>query len=327
MAVTKSDFEHLLIIGDYRFATAADVALLTGRNEVAVRRRLGQLSAKEHLLQIITRSPNQRPGRPENLYTLTETGVDLLRAEGLIPEDTKYRHATLTKLHLLDHECMINRVRVQLVQLRWLMPELSVRFFASRSSLLGACQGDYLGVEECLRMIADHDSGGDFIPDAVVAITHRQVCKTILFFLEADTGTQPLAGSAEGRRDIRHKIANYRSYLEQRGYKRYEDILKAELHGFRLLFLTSNSGRLAGLCRLIRGYERPDFIWSTDRQKMQEEGVWAPIWVRGGQTSEPLESILGTKMPQPCPQPASITKPVQDSGGVWSTIRTWLGLR
>ncbi len=327
MAVSKNDCEYLLLIGDYRALTAGELAMLTGRHEVGLRRRLGQLSAKEHALQIITRNRDQRRGRPENLYTLTETGVDMLRAEGLIPENTTYKQATLTSLHLLDHECMINLVRLQLVQLRWLMPELAVRFFASRSSLLGACPGDYLGVEESLRMAGDRGSRSDFIPDAVITLTHRQAGKTILFFVEADTGTQPLEGSTERRRDIRHKIANYRSYLEQRGYTSYEHVLKAPLHGFRLLFLTSNAGRLAGLCRIIRSYERPDFIWSTHRQKLEDEGVWAPIWVRGGQTAEPLESILGTKMPQPCPRPASITKPDQDAGGVWSTIRTWLGLR
>ena len=120
---------------------------------------------------------------------------------------------------------------------------------------------------------------------------------TLLFFLEVDMGTEPLARSASTGRDIRGKILNYQRCFRQSQYKRYEKVFGAALRGFRLLFLTHNESRLQSLCRQVQKMPPSDFVWLTDEARMTSQGVHATIWARGGQLDSPLQSILGNEMP------------------------------
>jgi hypothetical protein len=140
----------------------------------------------------------------------------------------------------------------------------------------------------------------------VIALTHRELGKTLLFFLEVDRENQPLRSSSRPQGAVQRKIFNYQAYLRLERYRRYEQILQCRLIGFRLLILTCSPSHLAAICRLVRQAAPSDFIWLTDQESLLSRGIWAPIWVRGGRATEPPESILGTRMPNPCPAPTEL---------------------
>jgi len=57
-----------------------------------------------------------------------------------------------------------------------------------------------------------------FLPDAVFAITHAELKKSLLFFLEVDMGTETAASPRRvTRNDRRTKILLYRAYLANKG--------------------------------------------------------------------------------------------------------------
>ena len=114
--------------------------------------------------------------------------------------------------------------------------------------------------------------------------------------------TAPVTAGVEF--DRRFSITRGTSRVGQ--YKRYEAILKCELRGFRLLVLTEEPARFAALCRLVRAMSPTGFVWLADRDRLLSQGLWSLIWVRGGKVNEPLQSILGSKVPNPCPTPASV---------------------
>ena len=146
----------------------------------------------------------------------------------------------------------------------------------------------------------------EFTPDGVLAVTHAGLGKTLLFFLEVDMATETLASPRRSEQDVRQKIINYQTYFHLQRYKHYESFWDCQLRGFRLLFLVHGQRRMVALCGLARRMPPSDFIWLTDRQSLLTQGVWGPIWVQGGQADRQRQSILGSKMPQPSPDPSAV---------------------
>ena len=119
---------------------------------------------------------------------------------------------------------------------------------------------------------------------------------SLLFFVEVDMGTEAISSSKNPSRAFRQKILNYQDYFHSKGYKQYEDYWKREFSGFRLLIITNNQAHLNGLCRLVIETPPSDFIWLTDEDSLHSHGISDKIWIRGGRTDSPLESILGPSM-------------------------------
>ena len=94
---------------------------------------------------------------------------------------------------------------------------------------------------------------------------------------------------------FQYKILCYQEIYRNGNYKFLEEVIKSNLQGFRLLFLTSTETRVAALCRFIQKAQNSDFIWLSDQRRMFEHGLSANIWVRGGKYENPRESILGPK--------------------------------
>jgi hypothetical protein len=194
-----------------------------------------------------------------------------------------------------------------LVQLQRFLPAVAVRYFGQSA----CCSDEDPGSVDSVHERFNPEEAGDmieFTPDAVFSLTHRELEKTLLFFLEADRATEPLTSARGGGRGIYSKVAAYQAYLRVGQYKRYEDVLRTKLRGFRLLLLVDGATRLAALCRLVRETPPSDFIWLTSREQLIQSGCWAAIWTVGGRMTDPLQSILGTKMPQPCPTPSELAK-------------------
>jgi len=301
----ESDQELLVRIAEHRVLTVRHLTVLLRRNANALRRRLKILSS-QGLIEVGGRPFGRSRGRPESLISLHEAGVELLRIGKLIDSSLPADRVTAQNIHCVDHELLINDFRAQLTEMEQMVPALSTRFFSANSPLLARGSDDRPLVYE--RMDSDDGScdGTDFVPDGVLAVTHMELGKTLLFFLEADRGTEPRNSTRHGNRGIRQKILSYQRYFAIEQYKRYEKFLKCDLRGFRLLFLTEDRARLAALCRLARAMPPSGFVWLANREKLLSEGLWSPIWARGGNVNEPLQSILGSKVPDPCPTPASV---------------------
>ena len=303
---SHSDQEILVSIAEHRVLTVHHLTILHQRNASALRRRLKILHAHS-LIEIASRPFGRSRGRPESLVSLCEGGVDLLKAEGVIDAALSNDRATAERIGCVDHELLVNDFRTQLVQLKRVIPALTIRFFSAMSPLLPrGSQGQPL-VRERIEFDDGLDDEIEFVPDGVVAMTHAELRRTLLFFLEADRGTEPRNSTRRDRRGIRQKIVNYQTYFAAQEYKRYEKIMKCQLRGFRLLILTENRVRFAALCRLVRVMPPSDFVWLAFRESLLEEGVWAPIWAAGGKVDGPLQSVLGSRMPNPCPTPVSLT--------------------
>jgi len=300
-----TDQELLTSIAEHRLLSVSQLTILHQRNADGLRRRLRFL--REHgLVEIASRGFGGGQGRPENVVSLREAGVDLLKAKGVIDAAVPCDRATAEKISCLEHELLVNDFRVQLAQMQRIVPALGIQFLSPTSAMLPRSSGDKPLSREKIRT---NDGRGDwieFIPDGVFTTTHEELRKTLLFFLEVDMGTEPLARKRRSAQDIRQKIINYQICFQSRRYKRYEKILRCQMRGFRLLFLANHPTRLATLCRLVREMSPSDFIWLTDREHVMSGGIWAPIWAHGGRDAEPLESILGTKTPEPCPKPSDL---------------------
>lgn len=268
--------------------TVHQLALLNGRKLDTVRRQVGALE-KRQLVQAGTIPINGTPGRPEKILSLTPIGLKLLRDAGFdIPEIAK---EPLAMLHpkLVRHQLLIATVRAHLSLMTRGWPEFQAKFLLPGDSGLAG---------------GDAKERASLVPDAVFGLSHTALGRTLLFFLEADRGTETLASHGGGS-DIRQKILNHQATFQSGEYKRHEQKLQAELKGFRVLFLTDTEPRLAALCRVVRETPPSDFFWLTDEASLSARGIGAPIWVRGGLMDIPRESILGSKMPTALQTPPS----------------------
>jgi hypothetical protein len=321
----KADTEYFLVLAEYRVLTAAQLALLFRCNEVALRKRLRKLNTAG-FVEIVTRGGTAARGRPEQAYCLTEAALDYMRGTRILRHDLKGGGLRSISLGQIEHQLLINAVRIQCIQMHWLIPQITVRFWEAGSSDPPVTpEGRPLTVQERFISSDPEVAEVEYTPDGVIAMTHAEARKTILFFLEADTGTQSLISDSRSTADVRQKLMNYSSCLQQGVYRRYEDVLQAQLRGFRLLLATTNAARFSGLCRLTHKMGSCDFVWISWLQQLQEQGLWAPIWARGGDGGTP-ESILGTLMPTPCPAPAQVKCPLSFPRTTWQVVRSWLGL-
>jgi hypothetical protein len=143
---------------------------------------------------------------------------------------------------------------------------------------------------------------------SVAGITHKPTGRTVHLYLEVDMGTETLASPRRSAQDVRAKILNYKACFRGNHYKRYEQIWRCSLRGFRLLILAYNSQRAFALCRLVKDMAPSDFVWVTASWRLQSEGAWAAIWASGGQPDMPRRSILGSLLPNPCPSPADLAE-------------------
>jgi hypothetical protein len=237
-------------------------------------------------------------GPPERVLSLADAGVELLQAERLLDPGVPKDRVTAATIRSVDHQLLLNWIRVHLGKTEQLVPQIKVRFLSSNSPFLPTGVDDRPLAYDRSEPTGGRIDAGGFLPDGVFSFTHIGRQMTLLFFLEVDMGTETLASRRRDTQDVRQKIITYQGYFRSRRYKRYEQILAARLRGFRVLFVTHSPNRLAGLCRLVQSLPPSDFVWLTDRARMFSQGIEAAIWARGGRIEAPLESILGSEMPK-----------------------------
>lgn len=237
-------------------------------------------------------------GRPEELYVLTEKGRGRLRKDGILSADVAHITGKATDSIFVDHDFLVNWFRIHMLQVERVIPSLSVLFLTAHSNTFNQNKGDRFFLQERIPVDSNTEKFIEFIPDGVFSITNNEAVpkKTLLFFLEADMGTETIASMDRNFKDVRQKIINYQALFHSGCYKRYERVFDVKLNGFRLLFLANTPVRLIALCRLAKAMPPSDFVWLTDQEQMFSHGLSADIWTQGGRQDEPMQSILGPKL-------------------------------
>jgi hypothetical protein len=238
-----------------------------------------------------------RKGRPEHILSLSSGGIKLLKEETDFLQGIPDDNITADKIRCIDHLLLVNEFWVQLEQIPKKIPVLKVNFFSPLSPLLAKVKNDLPLVHERFQISESMQQWVRFTPDGVFSITDTKTNKTLLFYLEADMGTETLVSSHPNSKDLRGKIFNYQACFYSQHYKRYEEILNCQLKGFRLLFITNSSRRLRLLCSLVNKMQPSDFIWLTDIKSLSQNNPWDDVWARGGNLDISLQSILGSNKP------------------------------
>lgn len=304
LQLNSHDHDLLVSIAEHRILTVRHLVALHGRNAAALRRRLGALE-KAGLIRSDPRSLRARRGRPEKLLSLSEKGVELLKERALLDAGVHTDVVTVHRIRCLEHLLLVNDFRVQLVQTGRLVDGLSSHFLSPTSPFLRPSSDQTSVVHEQFA-VSGSGSEVEYTPDGVFTLSHAEFGKSLLFYLEADMGTEALASRGRARQDVRQKLVNYQATYRTGRYKRYENVFGCSFRGFRLLVLASNVARMAALCRLVKGMPPSDFVWVSDRESMDTEGIWASICARGGHPERKRESILGDLLPHPHPKPADL---------------------
>jgi len=293
--VTKGDIEILSYIAEYKFLTVKQLAAITQRTLQVVRRRL-RFFDSAHLVAMNEWGFGKGPGRRENIIILTEGGLELLRSREILSSHATYITDKTPGSIFIDHDLLVNWFFIHLLQIERINPQFTTQHLTINSHSLKEGNAEKPLLQERFSTDQDQEKIVTMIPDGVFTITTQKPKKSLLFFLEVDMGTETLAKTKQVTGDVRQKIINYQTLFHSNHYKRYEKIFKAELNGFRLLFLANTPTRMKALCDLTQEMPPSNFIWVTDQKRMFSHGLSAEIWMRRGQYGKPPESIISQKL-------------------------------
>jgi hypothetical protein len=290
--VVKTDLDILRVLADYRVLTAPQASFVLKRNPAALRRRLGELAGEGFIDHLHVPASKGR-GRPSNLYSISHKAYKALQECEILDKSIAYEHVGgESLLTQIAHKLLLNYCRFQFEQIATEIPELTVTFIPSDSPF---GPGNTRCGFACNKLHGTNAASEEWvlIPDAVVAVSDPAASKTLLFFLEVDTGTEPIVRSSQPGADITGKIHRYQACFRSGSYKMYEEILSTRVNGFRVLFLTNSEPRLRDLCSAINANPPSQFIWSSSRERVQAHGISGKVWVKGGKFASDLDSILG----------------------------------
>ncbi|MCG6880956.1 MAG: replication-relaxation family protein [Deltaproteobacteria bacterium] len=292
LKLTKGDKEILTLIGLYRMLTVSQIAALARRSRQVIRRRLRYLSGEGLIVNRI-RGFGRSSGRPEEIILLTGKSSGILQNEGLHTESVPLISPENIDAIAVDHDLLINWFYIHLIQIEKSIPELTIN---THAPWFGANkEGKHALFDPRIRVKSDEHLT-EFIPDGIFTIRHKGLRKSLLFFLEVDMDTEPIASLDRSPNDIRQKVINYQAIFRNGNYKRFENIFGFKFNGFRLLFMTNSPTRSTSLSRLVREMPPSDFIWLTNQGEMFSHGLASEIWVRGGKIDQPAQSIIGSNL-------------------------------
>jgi hypothetical protein len=292
--VVDGDISLLRMLGDCRLLTPEQLAWLCDRNVAATRNRLRRCIEEQFVDELPMHMKAGR-GRPSSVFSLGEPGLDLLLERDAVPADTKFDAVTgATILTQAKHQFLLNSVRVQMHKTIAQVPDLAYKFLSTNSPLV---PWEYRKICLSNAHIEQPDAiSGEasfLIPDAVCLATEQTAGKTLLFFIEVDTGSEPLSTGSPDAAAIDKKIMAYQECFRNHSYKQFEALAQSQLNGFRTLFVTPDIARSDSVCRTVRSTRPSDFVWVADLQALEEQSIGAAIWRRGGRVDSAPESILG----------------------------------
>ncbi len=303
LRLNKKDRKIVSLIAEHKILTVSQLAALTQRSRQVIRRRL-RLFLGEELVFTRMRGYGRGAGRPEDIIFLTEKGVMFLRNEEIISDHVICTTESEIDNFPIDHQLLSNWFHIHLIHVEAAISQLTVQSLDSSLRAKNQNSKDPFS-QGLIRVENGRNEYLEFIPDGIFSIKDKKTGKTLLFFLEVDMGTEPIATRDRNPKDLRQKILNYQALFRTGQYKRYEKVFDEKFTGFRLLFLANSNLRFTAICRLVQEMPPSDFIWLTDQERMFSDGLSAEIWVRGGKTDRSPQSIIGPNL--------AIQTPVMDS--------------
>jgi hypothetical protein len=238
--LNKGDKQILSLIALYRILTVSQLAALTQRSRQVIRRRLRYLSGEDLIINMM-RGYGRSSGRPEEIILLAEKSAGILKDEGLFSESIPLiSHKNIDAI-AVDHDLLINWFYIHLIQVDNSIPDLTIEPWSP--GFLIKDHGVHAFFDSRIQIESDDDLI-EFIPDGIFTIWHKGLEKGLLFYLEVDMDTEPVASMDRKSKDIRQKILNYQAIFRNGYYKRFENIFQFKFNGFRLLFLTNSSARI-----------------------------------------------------------------------------------
>ena len=303
--VNMREYEILKEIAEYRVLTVRQLAVLYAGNARVLRRKLQEF-VRANLIKIGPAMFAGKRGRPEDVFSVSPEGVKLLKSKGNLNAEIPYERVKAITAHSLLHLLLVNDFRIQLVQCQKIVPDLSIVFLSPNSPFTQRCADDKTIIHEHIVLDEAGKKPIRYTPDGVFLMKCEESKKTLLFFLEVDMASESLRSGKGYPGNIQEKITNYQITYQLGRYKRYESVFGGRFQGFRLLFLTSTSARMNQMLQFVVKMPPCEFIHITDQDNLYRQGVWAPIWYKGGRIDQAPVSILGSKMPHPAPAPADI---------------------
>jgi len=288
--LNKSDYKILECIAEYRMLTVTQIAAIFHKSRQVVRRRLNNLE-QAGLIEIAGHEIERGRGRPESYQGLTKCGVDVLRNRGLLNKEIPYKKVC-ADFSAHDHQLLLNWFRIHLNEVEKVVSNINIKFFVSTSPALPEDKNGCILITNYSPVPDNGIQGVKFTPDAAFSISDSDEDMTCLYFLEVDRGTETRASTRRAMTDVRQKLINYQWYFHSKAYKRYEQVFKCQLRGFRVLFLTTTMGRLNALCELTQQFRSSNFVYLTEISRLFPEGVSAEIWTKGDDINGPQQSIL-----------------------------------
>ena len=298
----RSDLEPLSDMAEYRVLTTAQITALRFLRKRATLRRLAQL-VETGLVSQSPRGLGRTKGRSEKRFMLEWMGFEVLLERGLLSPKAEFRQASAENIQCVDHELLVGWFRIHLLEIERVLSRVSVDFVLPRSVFVqeNVARLFPLRIDESVEDEAG--SYGSIVPDGVFRTRESEQNKSLLFFLEVDLGTEPLASPGRNANDLRQKVLNYRALILSDRSPPFDRVWNCSFGGFRLPFLTNTAERMGDLCRLVREMPPSNFIWIADQQRMFSRGLADTIWARGRDLARPAESILGWGMARPSPIP------------------------
>lgn len=296
MRIDRRDLQLLTTIADYRVVTIKQLVAIENRDPKTAHRRITAL-AEAKLLIPGNRTTRAERGRPEKHVSIAPAGYAALRGAGVFMAKVTERDVTLAGLPQVEHQLLLNWVRICWMQVSSLQPVLRGRFVSHSSPMRIAGTTNPDGDAASVPLVIRDKRGGRLTPDAVATITDGERNKTVLFFLEVDMGTEPFDSPDERRSTIVQKVRKYQDCFKTERYRDYESVWNCAFRGFRTLFVTSTKTGASLLASNLAAVRPRDFIWVTSQDDLLERGIGAPIWIRGGRTECPTVSILGSRSP------------------------------
>lgn len=263
----------LILIADYRWVTALQLAILANKSPKRAQEYLITLFKAKMVRRIAYHPLTQKAGRACYVYAITRKGMKDLNL------DTPHIKSvpSLPKLSpfQIPHILAVNNFRISLQ--RQCQAHSSFDLVAEAPEYRGL--GLSLQDLETLPIVAGRTRGSsedemhfNLVPDLAFVLGKQE--QRALLLTEIDRSTESFG-------ILHEKLTTYHRFGKWQGWKIYEHHFGCSFHGFRLL-LVGERKRLERLIHQATQTQDLSFVFYSDTKQVEEQGPLSPIWSTPG---------------------------------------------